>query len=517
MAKPSQPSQPPKPPKPSKPSQPSKAQVLLKVKAVLADPSGGGKPGQKVHLLVTAHRLWIAEGREMPLADLASVQFADPQTVNVQRIGRAKASRFRCRSRDEARRLKACLVFQARSTRGGLPGVGEWRQLLSATYDRMDVSDTAVPSAPVKPESIVGPAVGGRSARKLVIAVVAAVVIIAGGGVLVYSLRGNGGPDYAALRQKGDQAYKAGDHAAALQSYLAALPGFLRDGELNGRIGRCQVRLGKYKEAIDYLKRAVKSDGGQDPGSSLMLAEAYQKTRRLDRALTILRKARGSFPGNLDVESRLAAALNGKGKVMAALRFAQRVYRRRPEDEGNKRLYAALLERAGRHGQAADIYLAMARQKPGYDIYVKAIRAAARGGNLRRSERIIELARRDLPENALLGRSNTDILISLGLMKRPEPEPAPEPEPEPEPTPQPQVEPTPEPQPGTSPLLPEGQPEAEPGPQGEPEPAPPAPEEPSLEQPAEEPVEEPAEEPEAPPEEPADQVQPEEPQPEYPR
>jgi len=482
----------------AKPPKPPKAQVLLRIKAVLADPSDGGKAGQKVHLLVTPHRLWIAEGREMPLADLASVQFADPQTVNVQRIGRPKARQFRCRSGDDARRLKACLVFHARSTRGGVPGAGEWTQLLSARYDQLDVSDTAVPAAVVKPESIIGPAVGGKSGGKWVILAIAAVVIIAGGGVLVYSLVGNGGPDYAALRLKGDQAYEAGNHAAALQSYLDALPGFLRDGELSGRIGQGQVRLGKHKVAINYLRTAVKYDRGRDATYSLMLSEAYEKTRQPDRALSILRKARSSFPGNHDVESRLAVALNRKGDTLAALSVSERIYRRRPDDEQNKRLYVSLLEKAGRYGPAADIYLAMAQQKPSYDMYVKAIKAAGKGGNLQRAGRIIQLARQALPGNALLRRSNTDILVSLGLMKpppKPEPEPAP-PVPEPEPAPGPQPEPQPEP--GTSPLLPEGQPEPEPTPSPEetprpepvPEPAPP-PEEPSLERPAEEPADQP--------------------------
>ena len=157
-------------------AKPPKAQVLLKVKAVLADPSDEGEAGKKVHLHVTAHRLWIAEGREMPLADLASVQLADPQTVSVQRIGRPEGCHFRCRSPDDARRLKACLVFHARSTRGGVPGVGEWTQLLSARYDQLDVSDTAVPAAVVKPESIIGPAVGGKSSRRWAVLVVVAAV-----------------------------------------------------------------------------------------------------------------------------------------------------------------------------------------------------------------------------------------------------------------------------------------------------------------------------------------------------
>ncbi|MBN2583376.1 MAG: tetratricopeptide repeat protein [Planctomycetes bacterium] len=482
-------------------AKPPASQVLLKVKATLVDPSGGQEP-QKVHPQVTAHHFWVADGCEMAVADIESVQQVDPQTVGVRRIGRGKELILRCPGADEARRLKACLVFHARETRGVATGAQQWTHLVGPRFDKLDVSDSAVPIVAPKPEALAGTAAGGG---KLVAGIVVAAVVVAAVGIVLYATVFRGaGTDYAALRAEGDKAYQAGHYDQALDHYLKAQVGIAHDAELCGRIGQCRIKLAKHAEAIGPLVKAVSFDNGKTAEYSLLLAEAYEKTRQSERALTVLRNARNMFPADMAVAAALASAFSRKGDAQAAVRLSEEVYRRNPNDAGNERLYVSLLEKTERYEKAADVYLSMARKAPSYDFYVKAIRAAGKSGDVDRCESIIRQARRALPGNTQLARSDVDILVGLGLVQPPKPEPEPQPEPEPEPLPKPdgETQPGEQPVPSTTPspsTEPGTEPVAEPAPSGgttrtalppppEPEPQPAPSPEPSPEQPSETPA-----------------------------
>jgi len=408
-------------------AKPLASHVLLTVKATLADASGGQKP-QKVRPQVTPHHFWIADGIEMAVADIESVQLVDPQTVGVRRIGRGKELLLRCGSPHDARQLKACLVFHARETRGVTTGAQQWTHLVNPRFDKLDVSDSAVPIVAPKPEALAG---GDRVApgRRWGPAAVAAVVVVAVVAFYIVVFRGRDA-DFAAFRTEGDKAYAAGRYAEALDFYLKAQVGMAHDAELCGRIGHAHMQLGRHAEAIASLVKAVSFDAGKTPEYSLMLADAYDKTRQPDRALTVLRSARNSFPDHAAVAFALASALNRRGDAQAALRLSEEVRRLQPDNVENQRLYASLLEKSRRYDRAADIYLAMARSAPTYDLYVKAMQAAAKSGDMARCEAILREARRALPGHAQLASSDTDILVGLGLV-RPAATPQPEPEPEP--------------------------------------------------------------------------------------
>ena len=453
-------------------AKPPKSQVLLEVKAVEAAADDAARPGEKRSLRVTAHRLWIAEGREIPLADVQSARLTAARTLSLRRIGQERPFEFHLKSVEDARRLRACLVFYARATRGGFPGLEDWTQLLESPFDRVDVGDAALPSAPgpaVAAASGVGPAVTGPTRRTsiwpIIAGVVAAGLVVA---VVVYVALaltvGGGRPkqaspqDYQRFYEQGEAAFKRGDYQSALTSYRQALGASPRAAEANARIGEALVKLNRHAEAIQYLDAAMRYDPQNRPEYRLALARCYIAAKKYDEAIIELRRARREAADSPDLNYLLARAYDLQGHSEQALAPAARAYRDAPQDEEGARLYAALLEKAKQFAPAADVYLRVAAAKRDYAAYLSAITCAAKSGNLKRAESIVQQAARACPERANLRGDPEDVLVRLGLMEKPappEPPKPPEPPPMPEPVEPPKPPETPTPQPVEPPVPPE--------------------------------------------------------------
>lgn len=498
-------------------AKPPKSQILLDLRAVEApdDPSAG--KGRKRRLIVTAHRLWIAEGRELPMADVQSVRRTGSQTVTVRRIGSDKPHEFHLKRDDDARRLRACMVFHAKGTRGGIRGVTDWTQLMSSPYDRIDVSDTSLPSGPATAAgsaaglATVGVQPAGGSRHRVVLIVASAVGVLALVAVVVVvmgSMRRGGGstesPDdgqYQALAAQGDTAYDKGQFRQALGQYTKALPlaPYADQARLNRRMGECQFKLGNQRGAIQPLEEALRL--GADGGAELpaMLARCYLTTRDASSAYRVLQRAKRSFPTDVEISALMAQTHFMRGHQEHAMTQAARVYREQPGNVENAKLYALLLtsERFRRYEDAVDVYLRIAGAQKDFAAYVSAIEAAAHAGNISQAETIVTQARRALPNEPLLrDRSDRDVLVAMGLVEAPPPPPPPPVEEEPKADEQPKPEPGTQPQGETGTVVEPGtEPQSEPGtviepgtePQGEPgtdtEPIPPPPETPGDELP----------------------------------
>jgi Flp pilus assembly protein TadD len=411
-------------------AKPQGTQVALKTKGVVMGPGESEPKGRKTDLVVAIHHLWMGEGRELSMADVDSVRLSDPTTVVVRVHGRPKPYEFHMKSEPEARELRASLVFYAKFTRGGIPGVEDWHLLLSAAYDRLDISDTAVPSGP---KSIPGVEQSGRSAaarppagatagRKIII--LSAVVLVAVAAVTaVIVVERNRGPrvnleDYNSLMQFAGEAFTRNDYQTAQAHYKLAVEMNRDSPEANGQAGLCLVKLGQFEEAAVYLARAVRSGLRDHPEYAATLGHCYAKTHQVDKALSVLRQAYTIFPDDPEVNYQLASVLDAKGWTAQARPRAEYVYHNYPEYTNNSLLYAALLVKSGRLADGQAVYLAVARAQPSAEAFLGAALAAGKQADFQTAEQILDEARRFeyQPNDAAIFRhTNRDILAGLGL------------------------------------------------------------------------------------------------------
>ncbi len=435
-------------------AKPQGTQVVLKSKGVVVGPGEADPKGRKTDLIVAIHHLWMGEGRELSMADVDSVRLADPTTVAVLVHGRPKPFEFHMKSETEARELRASLVFYAKFTRGGIPGVEDWHLLLSGAYDRLDISDTAVPSGPM---SIQGVEQSGRSAavrppaevtagRKVIFISVLVLVAVAAviAAVVVERNRGqrvNLG-DFDVLMQLAGEAYARSDYFGASGLYKQAAEAKQDSPEANGQAGLCLVRLGRFAEATPYLLASMQA-GLKDSFYAAALGLCYAKTNQLDKAISFLRKAYTVFPDAPEVNYQLARALDAQGRIAEALSMAEYVYRSHPEFADNALLYAALLVEAGRLPEGEAVYLTVARAQHSAEAFLGAARAAGRLADFQGAEQILDESRRFAyppADAAILSHTNREILAGFGIeLPKPPPPPvvpvvAPPPEPEPDTT-----------------------------------------------------------------------------------
>jgi tetratricopeptide (TPR) repeat protein len=380
----------------------------------------------------------MGEGHELSMADVDSVRLGDPTKVVVAVHGRPKPYEFQMKSETEARELRASLVFYAKFTRGGIPGVEDWRLLLSAAYDRLDISDTAVPSGPM---SIQGVEQSGRSAaarppagvtagRKIIfISALVLFAVVAVAVVLVAKGRHGQTVDlegYERLMLLADAAAARSDYPGALGLYKQALGLDPDSPEANGQAGLCLVRLGRFEEATPYLVASMQS-GLKEPSYAAALGLCYAKTNQLDKALSFLRKAYAVFPADAVVNYQLASVLDAQGKTAEALSRAEDVFRNHMEFADNALLYAALLVESGRLADGRNVYLIVARAQHSAEAYLGAARAAGRQADFQGAEQILDESRRyEYPkaEAAILSHTNREILAGFGI-ELPKPPPAP--------------------------------------------------------------------------------------------
>ena len=418
-------------------ARPPKSQILLEVKATEKAESPQGK-AQKRHLLVTAHRLWIDEGREILLADLLSVRLSANDTVSVRQIGETRPTELQCRKPGEAQNLRACLVFHAKYTRGGLRGVETWQQLTSAPYDRIDISDAVLPAAasPAVGAAVAASAVAraSRSRRSAVVAAIVAVVVIAAIAVMVVSATRSSGvkqPRGASAAQleaarAADEASNRGDYAQAAREYRTALEGSPRSAELLAGLGGSLFHQARFSEAVGPLEESLTYSTTPQADTSAMLAMCYLETQQVPQSLRVLQRARRDFPDDTELTFLMAKTLSlrGPNDATAALKLSRKVFEDQPDHLQNARLYASLLDGAGLHRQAIQAHLAVAHGAKDYASFVSAARSAGKAGRIEEAAGIIRETRRVFPQHAeLKDRTNDQVLIALGIMEAPsEPE-----------------------------------------------------------------------------------------------
>jgi tetratricopeptide (TPR) repeat protein len=424
-------------------TKPPKSQGLLEVKAV-EKAEDGSSADRKRHLIVTAHRLWIDEGRDQVLADLQSVRLSAPDTVEVLPIGRSRPLEFRCRRADEAQRLRACLVFHAKYTRGGIPGVETWTQLVNPPYDRVDVSDASMPagaSPAVDAASAVSSVMIARSTsrRSTLLAVVIAAVLVVGviaAAIYVVTRPAGGSRRREGMQQQqqvveaADKAFARGNYGQAAEQYRQALALAPRSADLNARLGECLFHLNQSAEAAKALQAA--SDYGADQRADVqaLLAACLLDTGKMSEAYRVLQRARGKFPDDPELSFLMARILAARNTNEEALRLSRKVFDDHPDHTPNARLYATLLDKTKKYKEAAPVYLDVARRTNDFTMFINAVVAAGKARNLAGAGSILTQARAAFPRHpTLVDKTNDEVLIALGVMEKP-PEPEPEPEPE---------------------------------------------------------------------------------------
>ena len=421
-------------------AKPQGTQVVLKTKGLVTGPGESDPKGRRTDLVVGIHHLWMGEGHELSMADVDSVRQGDPLTVAVRVHGRPKPYEFHMKSEQEARELRACLVFYAKFTRGGIPGVEDWHLLLSTSYDRLDISDTAVPSGP---KSIPGAQQSGRSAaarpaeattsRKIIVISAIVLVLVAVGAAALWVGRNHRAQtvnpeDYAGLMRYAGEAFARPDYREALGLYKQAAEVSQESAEANGQAGLCLARLGQFEEATVYLGRAVRYGLREHPEYAAALGHGYARTGQIDKAYSVLRQAYAIFPADPEVNYQLASVMDAKGWTAQARPMAEYGYRNHPEYADNSLLYAALLVKSGRLADGRNVYLAVARgphpEEARAEAFLGAAQAAGKQADFRGAEQILGEARRALPNDNLLSRTDGEILVGLGVELPRQPTPA---------------------------------------------------------------------------------------------
>jgi Flp pilus assembly protein TadD len=103
------------------------------------------------------------------------------------------------------------------------------------------------------------------------------------------------------------------------------------DGSLHHALGLTLVRQKRNEAALEELRQAAALDPGQ-ARYAYVYAVGLNSSGRRDDALAVLKEGLRGRPNNLE---RLSAAINfsrEKGDVAAALEYAERMARLRPDD-----------------------------------------------------------------------------------------------------------------------------------------------------------------------------------------
>ena len=424
------------------------------------------KGGPKLHLSVTPHFLHIDDHRTIAVADLRHVGLLNAQTIEIQSAGLQRPFIADLSSADQARRLRAALVFFGQQSRGGPPGVSNWKQLLTSPYDRLDVLDKAIPSAAPSSMLVGGAgqytghnATGSSSTRKrIVIAAAVAVLLIAGGAtalIMRSSSQANSleGLSIDQLRQQAEEAFGDADHDAALQRYQMLAGHGVAEAIVFRRQGQSLIALKRHEDAVKPLRRAVfLNRNSGDVEDILLLAGVFRHLRQYERAMEVLRAGLRDNHNNLllHLESvRVLEAMNALSQAMAASGVIHQMH---PEHVENSLNYARLLDTDGRQHDALIVYMGIINDHGVQPAYIGAIRLMGKLAMFDDAEILIGQAQRRFPQANELRGDWRRVLTGMGIKVPAPPRPEPEPEPDHQPAPVPDVHPAPLPPDGTVPL-----------------------------------------------------------------
>jgi tetratricopeptide (TPR) repeat protein len=166
-------------------------------------------------------------------------------------------------------------------------------------------------------------------------------------------------PNPAALSMSavlaGEKAYAAGNVDAALQRFQAAVDANPDDVRSLNDLGQVLVRLGRAKDAVAYLDRAVRLS----PDSwtyQFNRARAYASLQDWGEAVAGYRSAARLFPDDYATHYNLAKALQASGDVGGAIASYEKAIQLAPGQSDFQLSYGLALESAKRPQDAAAAY-----------------------------------------------------------------------------------------------------------------------------------------------------------------
>jgi tetratricopeptide (TPR) repeat protein len=162
---------------------------------------------------------------------------------------------------------------------------------------------------------------------------------------------------------KGAIAYAAGNYAAALEQYRAAIERNPQDAESLSNLGQMLVRMNRTEEAIPYFQRALAILPDRWT-YQFNLARALGLLGRLDESIAAYRRAQQLFPDDYVTTFNLALALHKRGDEEGAVEQYQKAIVLQPEDASFRLALATSLERLQKRAEAAAAYQEYLRLSP---------------------------------------------------------------------------------------------------------------------------------------------------------
>lgn len=131
---------------------------------------------------------------------------------------------------------------------------------------------------------------------------------------------------------EGISALQKGDYASGVQILEILAPSRDQDPALHYNLGMAYSDLGKLKESVEHLQKALEIDK-RLVNAKVALGVAYARLKELDKAARVLREAALDDPDNGYALRNLGAVLMQTGEKTDALRYLQRAVELLPEDQ----------------------------------------------------------------------------------------------------------------------------------------------------------------------------------------
>jgi tetratricopeptide (TPR) repeat protein len=165
--------------------------------------------------------------------------------------------------------------------------------------------------------------------------------------------------------QLGRASLSLGQHQTALAALSQALPHFPESSELHAGIGFAAQSVGDAATAIDAWRRVLELEPGR-VDAMINLGSAYCRTKRLDDALALHRRAVGNAPGNTAALGALAWSLHQSYEPAELVEVCRALLAVEPEHADILTLQGSGLTWLGRVDEAAASFQAALTLQPDY-------------------------------------------------------------------------------------------------------------------------------------------------------
>ena len=210
-----------------------------------------------------------------------------------------------------------------------------------------------------------------------------------------------------------DQYIKRQDLKAALtaaQNSVAALP---ESPELVEALGRVQVLLGDYNQAISSFTKLA-SLLPQSPQPHLLLADVHAARKNNDLAVQSLKRALAIAPDSLQAQRNLVALELAGGRSQEALALAQAVQKQR-SNEGIGYLFEGDIEASLKNFDgAANAYRNGLKKRKSTDLAVKLHSVLLTAGRTAEAEKFAAGWQKDFPKDAAFRFHLGDVAMGKG-------------------------------------------------------------------------------------------------------